>query len=188
MKSEKIALLGMMAAGKTTLGQLLANALSLPFIDADVELERRIDMKIPDVFRLHGEDEFRLLERTLIADLLRMPGPLVIALGGGAYIQDSVRALLRERAVTVYLKVEAEELIKRLEKTDVAMRPVLTQSADWRERTTAVAARRHPVYSEADVVFPADDNDIPGLGERLAALVTRVRRAGGVGPERMACA
>lgn len=169
---EKIALLGMMACGKTTLGKKLAERLSVPMIDADEEIERRAGMSIPEIFRSRGEDGFRRLEREVLDDLLNRPGTTVVALGGGAYMQEEVKALLRNRAVSVYLRVLPDELIRRLEKTDVAGRPLLAACDDWRGRAREIAASRDAGYKDADIIFPASDNNVAALTERLANVLS----------------
>lgn len=171
---SKIALVGMMASGKTTLGDILAQTLALPLVDIDEEIERQAGMSIPRIFKSRGEAEFRRLEQKVIARLLERPEPLIMPLGGGAYIQDSVRELLRNRAVSVYLRVRPDELVKRLEKTNTLLRPMLAESDDWREQTVRLAEQRDPVYMNADVIFPADSNDMDALGRWLACVVAGV--------------
>lgn len=173
---EKIALLGMMASGKTTLGKMLSKRLSVPLADSDEEIERAAGMTIPEIFLRHGEGEFRRLERRVLEELLDRPGSLLIAMGGGAYVQDDIRDLLRGRAVSVYLRVQPDELIRRLEKTNVAMRPLLAAGDDWRDSARNIVAAREPRYMEADVIFPAGNHGIPELGERLANVLLHLCR------------
>lgn len=175
---EKVALLGMMAAGKSTLGRIVTERLAVPFIDVDEELERQGGMRIADMFRRHGEDEFRRRERGVIAGLLEQPGPAVLALGGGAFAQEAIREMLRGRALSVYLRVSPEELVKRLDRTDRSDRPLLSRVEDWRRAARELAMARDPQYMNADVVFPADSNDIRSMGERLAQVVSRLSRCG----------
>lgn len=172
----KIVLLGMMASGKTTLGKIVTEQLDIPFIDTDEELERRAGMKVSEIFRRHGEKEFRRLEREIVDELLARPGSLMLALGGGAFMQDDVRATLRNRAMSVYLRVKPEELVKRLEQTDLAARPLLCSSQDWRRCATEITAERDPVYMDADIIFPADGHDVGAMGERLVCVLTRMCR------------
>ncbi len=171
MTINKVALLGMMASGKTTIGRPLAGRLGAVFRDADHEIENRAGMAIADCFARRGEAAFRRLERDAIRDLLARPGPLVLALGGGAYMQPEVREALRDGAVTVYLRVAAAEIVRRLEGTDIAARPVLASAPDWRRRAEELVAERGGVYAGADVVFDADGRDIDNMVDRLAEIL-----------------
>lgn len=173
MKTEKIALLGMMASGKTTLGQALSTRLSAPFVDIDRIMERITGMPVAGIFARHGEAEFRVLEQMVIGEYANRTGPLVMALGGGAYLQERVRQNLRHKAVTVYLKVSPAELVRRLEATDIASRPVLSASPDWRKRAAEIAAEREQAYGKADLVFDAGANDVAALAENLAEAICR---------------
>jgi shikimate kinase len=143
-----IALVGLMGAGKTTIGRRLARALGVPFRDADEEIERAAGLSVQEIFDRHGEREFRRGEMRVIARLLE-EAPHVLATGGGAFIQADTRALLRERAVTVWLRADLDTLMKRVSRRD--HRPLLKQ-----EDPAAVMRRlmeeRYPVYAEADVV------------------------------------
>ncbi|MDR1613179.1 MAG: shikimate kinase [Planctomycetota bacterium] len=171
MKTRKIALLGMMASGKTTLGKSLAARLSAPFLDLDAVLERIAGMPVADIFSVCGEDEFRALERMVVRELANRAGPLVMALGGGAYKQKTIREVLRGKAVTVYLRVDPAELTRRLENGGVASRPLLASAPDWRLRVRELADDRAPAYSSADIIFDADGNDVDALAEALAGRI-----------------
>lgn len=169
---KKIALVGMMACGKTTLGKRLAENMDLPLVDVDAEVEREAGMSIADIFATYGEAEFRRLERAAIEKLLKEPGEAILSMGGGAFVQDGIRALLKDKAVSVYLRVSPDELVRRLEKTDTAFRPLLGESGDWRNKTLRLAGERDPLYMDADVIFPADGNDLEALGERLTGVMS----------------
>ncbi|MDR0362297.1 MAG: shikimate kinase [Planctomycetota bacterium] len=172
MKAGKIALTGMMASGKTTLGKKLAKRLGVQFVDIDEVLAKIAGMPPADIFAAHGEDEFRALERMVIREVVNRSGPLVIALGGGSYIQKPVRDALRGKALTVYLKVAAPEIARRLEATDIASRPMLSGPVDWRERAEALATEREPAYALADLTFRADGTDAESLCGRLCERIT----------------
>jgi shikimate kinase len=162
--SGKAILIGMMASGKSTAGAELARLAGRPFLDADAVLEGRAGMSIPDCFARLGEAGFRSLERETLDEILARPEGLVVALGGGAYQQEAIRRRLRSGAVTVYLRLSADEIVARLEKTDISARPMLASAPDWRERARELAAERDVVYLGADVVV-----EVGGLAAREAA-------------------
>jgi shikimate kinase len=142
-----IVLVGMMGAGKTSVGRRLAAALGLPFHDADEEIERAAGLSVTDIFQRHGEAEFRRGERSVIKRLLDGP-PHVLATGGGAFMDEATRAIIRERAISVWLKANLDVLMKRVQKRPT--RPLL-QVADPRAELARLLALREPVYAEADV-------------------------------------
>jgi len=142
-----VALVGMMGAGKSSVGRRLAVALGVPFFDADCEIEAAAGRPISDIFAVHGEAEFRRGERQVMARLLRQP-PCVLATGGGAVLDPATRALLRERAVTIWLRADLDTLMKRVERRD--SRPLL-RTADPRGVLSRLLAERSPLYAEADL-------------------------------------
>src|SRR5262249_25679291 len=108
-----VVLIGMMGAGKSTIGRRMALRLRLPFLDADTEIETAAGMSIPDIFETHGEPHFRDGEARVIARLLDS-GPSVIATGGGAFMREETRNRVRERAVSIWLKADADVIMKRV--------------------------------------------------------------------------
>jgi shikimate kinase len=144
-----IALVGMMGAGKTTVGKRLAAVLGIPFKDADSEIEQAAGRSVSDIFAERGEAEFRRGERQVIARLITTCGPHVLATGGGAFMDAETRALLKERAVTLYLKAELDTLLKRVERRDT--RPLL-RNGDPRETLTRLMGERGPAYEQADII------------------------------------
>src|SRR5215469_10175993 len=110
---RSIVLVGMMGAGKSSIGRRLASELGLPFVDADNEIEAAAGMTIPEIFETHGEQYFRSGEARVIARLLD-GGPQVLASGGGAFINPQTRALIGTRGVSVWLKADVEVLLRRI--------------------------------------------------------------------------
>lgn len=147
--TRTVALVGLMGAGKTTVGRRLAQALGCRFADADVEIAAAAGRTIPEIFAEHGECAFRRGERLVIARLLREP-PLVLATGGGAFIDERTRALMKERAISVWLKAPLDVLMKRVSRRDD--RPLLKEDdpASVMER---LMAERYPIYAEADIII-----------------------------------
>jgi shikimate kinase len=144
-----VALVGLMGAGKSAIGKRLALKLGLPFVDADDEIERAAGCSISEFFERFGEAEFRAGERRVIARLLAGP-PHVLSTGGGAYMDDETRALMRAQAITVWLRAELDVLYDRVRKR--THRPLLRQG-DPREVLARLISQRYPVYAEADLVI-----------------------------------
>ncbi len=139
-----IFLVGMMGAGKSTVGLRLARRLGRPFIDLDRELERRLGVDIPTVFDLEGEAGFRQREHALLEELSAQPG-LVLATGGGVVTSVGNRALLRQRGLVIYLRPTVAELWQRLRRD--RHRPLL-RTEDPRGRIRLLAEQREPLYQE----------------------------------------
>jgi shikimate kinase len=154
LRARTIALVGLMGVGKSSVGRRLANALELPFRDADTEVEAAAGRSIPDIFAEMGEPAFREGERRVIARLLDDP-PHILATGGGAFVTQETRELLKARAITVWLKADLEILARRVSRKD--NRPLLT-GGDPLEVLRAQAAARYPVYAEADVTVETGDS------------------------------
>lgn len=144
-----IALVGMMGAGKTTVGRRLAARLERPFLDADRELEARCGVAVATVFELEGEDGFRRREAQLIDELTRQPR-LVLATGGGAVLRPENRACLHDRCYVVYLRSSAHDIWLRTRRD--TSRPLL-RTADPKARIQELLTLRDPLYAEiADMV------------------------------------
>lgn len=142
-----IVLVGMMGVGKSTIGRRLAAALDLPFTDADDEIEKAAQMSVSEIFERFGEDYFRDGERRVIARLMSEQ-PSVIAAGGGAFCQDETRALLLEKAITVWIDCDVQTLVERVGRKDT--RPLL-RDGDPHEIITRLKREREPYYSQAPI-------------------------------------
>ena len=153
LRRRTIALVGLMGVGKSSVGRRLANALNLPFRDADAEVEAAAGRSIADIFSDLGEAAFRDGERRVIARLLDGP-PHVLATGGGAFMNPDTRALIKARAVSVWLKTDLEVLARRVGRKD--SRPLLI-GRDPLEVLRAQAEARYPAYAEADIVVETGD-------------------------------
>lgn len=162
--SRAVVLVGLMGAGKTTVGRRLAERLSLPFFDADEEIERAAGRSVSDIFAELGEPAFRAGERRVIARLLSGE-PCVLATGGGAFVDSDTRALVRERAVSVWLKVDLETLSRRVTRKDT--RPLL-RGKDPLAVLSAQAEARYPAYAEADLTVEAGEG---GHGATVAKIL-----------------
>lgn len=152
-QDRTIALVGLMGAGKSTVGRRLAEALDRPFFDSDDEIEKAAGLSVSDIFALHGEAEFRRGEQRVLERLLDGP-PHILATGGGAYLNADTRALMREKAITVWLNADLETLWKRVSKR--THRPLLKRANPKGVLTDLLEARR-PIYEEADLIVPSVD-------------------------------
>ncbi len=168
MKTEKISnkrdhapkkiivLVGIMGAGKSTVGKILADRLGMRFFDADQEIERAAGCTITDFFEKYGELEFRKGEERVISRILAGE-PCVLATGGGAFMSEATRLLIKKIATSVWLRVSFEVLAKRLEKR--FDRPLL-QTADPQQTLKALIKKRYPIYNDADFIVDAENDGV----------------------------
>lgn len=166
--TRPIVLVGLMGAGKSVIGRRLAIALRLPFKDADEEIELAAGCSVAEIFAKHGEPEFRRGERQVIARLLKT-GPHVLATGGGAFMDATTRALVRETAVSVWLKADLDVLMRRVERREG--RPLLA-APDPRAVMARLMTERYPYYAEADVAVESG----PGPHQAVVEAVLRAVR------------
>jgi shikimate kinase len=151
---RSVVLVGMMGAGKSTIGRRLAVRLRLPFQDADAEIElAHAGMTIPEIFAAHGEPYFRDGEARVIARLLE-GGPSVIATGGGAFMREETRDRICDKAISIWLKADADTIMKRVKRR--ADRPLL-QTADPAATIGRLIEERHPIYEKANITIASRD-------------------------------
>jgi len=153
LRHRTIALVGLMGVGKSSVGRRLANALGLPFRDADAEVEAAAGRSISDIFTDLGEAAFREGERRVIARLLDEP-PHVLATGGGAFVTPQTRELIKSKAISVWLKADLDVLVRRVSRKDT--RPLLA-GKDPLSVLKAQAEARYAAYGEADVIVETGD-------------------------------
>jgi shikimate kinase len=162
-----IVLIGMMGAGKTSIGKRLSTILHLPFLDADGEIEKAANLTISEIFAHYGEAHFRDGERRVLARLLAS-GPAVVATGGGAFMSEETRARCKQSGVTVWLNAEAPVLLERVRKK--SNRPLLA-GPDPEATLRRLLAERAPIYALADITIASRDTPhVLMVGEILAAL------------------
>ena len=147
--SKCVVLVGMMGAGKTSIGRRLANLLHLPFLDADAEIEKAANLTIAEIFAKHGEADFRDGEKRVVARLLAS-GPAVLATGGGAYMSEETRERCRADGVTIWLKADVPVLLDRVRKK--GNRPLLDRP-DPDAVMRQLLAEREPTYALADITI-----------------------------------
>ena len=164
-----IVMVGLMGAGKTSVGRALARRLGVPFVDSDKEIEAAAGCSVVDIFAMYGEMEFRRVEQRVIARLLDTP-PLVkvISTGEGAYITPAVREMLSGRALTIWLKAELELLVKRTNFRDT--RPQLL-NADSKKILAQLIEERYKTYALADITVQTRDESLrKTLGKVVSAI------------------
>jgi shikimate kinase len=172
---RSLVLVGMMGAGKSSIGRKLAQRLDLHFVDADSEIEQAAGMSISEIFAKHGEPYFRAGEARVIARLLD-GGPQVLATGGGAFMHPQSREAIRAKAVSIWLKAEYEVLMKRIKRR--GDRPML-KTDDPGETLRRLMQERDPVYAEADVTVHS--RDVPHeiiIAEIISAVTPRLAELG----------
>jgi len=168
---RSIVLVGMMGAGKSTIGRRLSARLGLPFLDADAEIELAHRLSIPDIFEKYGEPYFRDGEVRVIARLLDN-GPAVIATGGGAVMRQETRDRIRDKAVSIWLKADSDIIMRRVKRR--SDRPLL-QTANPEATVERLIREREPVYGQADVTVWS--RDVPHekiVDECMEALHSRI--------------
>ena len=144
---RSIVLVGMMGAGKSSIGRRLASRLGIPFIDADTEIVSAAGMTIPEIFEKHGEPYFRAGEARVIARLLDN-GPQVLATGGGSVMDPQTRALIGQKGISIWLKADIDVLLKRTKRRND--RPLVEKIKD-------LLPVREPIYAQADIIIQSRD-------------------------------
>lgn len=161
--NRTVALVGMMGAGKSSVGRRLAARLDVAFRDADGEIELAAGCPVSEIFERYGERAFRDGERKVIARLLG-EAPHVLATGGGAFIDAETRARMKQVALTVWIRASVEELMRRVQRRD--NRPLL-RTADPRGTLERLLAERAPIYAQADVTVESDDGPHSAAVEKI---------------------
>ena len=163
LNERSIVLVGLMGAGKSTVGRRLANALKLPFHDADQEIETAAGCSITDFFERYGEPAFREGERKVIARLLAGPRH-VLATGGGAFMDPTTRALIKRLGFSVWLRADIGLLMERVLKRPT--RPLL-KNDDPRATMERLMAERYPVYAQADLTVDSNGGPHDAIVQRI---------------------
>lgn len=169
---KSVVLIGMMGAGKSSTGKLLAKKIGAPFIDSDTEIEAAAKMSVPEIFELHGEESFRDGERRVFRRLLDGP-PSIVASGGGAFVYAPTRQIIQQSAYTVWLKVSHEILLRRVRKRP-EKRPLLAKG-DIDKTLTRLSGQRSPIYAAADLIIESND----GIRSKIvSAIVDKLENQG----------
>ncbi|OWV71584.1 shikimate kinase [Rhizobium sp. R634] len=151
--SRNLILVGLMGAGKSAVGRIVASQLGIPFIDSDHEIERVSRMTITELFAAYGEEEFRALETRVMKRLLK-GGPRVVSTGGGAFINERTRRHIKKGGVSVWLKADLDVLWERVNKRDT--RPLL-KTENPKQTLENLMNARYPIYAQADLTVLSRD-------------------------------
>ena len=165
MDGRFVVLIGLMGAGKTNLGQRIASATGLPFIDTDSEIEKSAGYTIEEIFERFGEKEFRDGERRVIARLLQGE-PAVMATGGGSFMDPGTRRLIRQRGISIWLRADLELLHNRTKRRN--HRPLI-KNDNPKATLTRLIKERYPDYGEADIIFDVSDEPASETAKKLLA-------------------
>lgn len=165
--NRTVTLVGMMGAGKSSVGRRLAARLEVPFRDADTEIENAAGCTISEIFDRYGEAAFRDGERRVIARLLTEP-PHVLATGGGAFVDPTTRAGIKESTVSIWIKAPVDILLQRVKRRDT--RPLL-RTGDPRETLERLLKEREPSYAEADMIVETEDGPHALAVDRIVAVL-----------------
>lgn len=171
--SGPLVLVGLMGAGKTTVGRQVAQFMALPFTDADEEIEKVSRMSVADLFEQYGEAEFRGLERRVI-ERLAHAGPGVLATGGGAFMDEQTRALLNAQTRTVWLRAELDVLVERTSRKRT--RPLL-RTGDPRQILSRLIDERYPIYAEAHATVESVQTRREVVASRVVAALAAMEAA-----------
>ena len=166
---KPLVLVGLMGAGKSAVGRRIAAKMNIPFIDADSEIEAAAGCSIEEIFALHGEPAFRDGERRVVTRLLETEPVHVLATGGGAFLDSGTRALIKEKAISVWLRAELDILFERVSRR--SHRPLL-KTADPKGTLAELIALRYPIYAEADIIVDSGDGPISVMVDRVIAALT----------------
>jgi shikimate kinase len=164
--AKPIVLIGLMGAGKSTIGHRLATSLDLPFVDSDHEIEEAAGCSITDIFAVYDEEIFRDLERRVIKRLLGKNNQ-ILATGGGAYLQEPVKQMIQQKAFTIWLRADLDVLLERVGRRDT--RPLLAKG-NKRQILSRLIKERYPKYEDADMIVDS------GTGPHENVVKTIVKR------------
>jgi len=163
-------LVGMMGAGKSSVGRRLAEMSQREFVDTDLMLSNRLGRAIPHIFQIYGEGAFRDHETSILKSL--EPGPMILSTGGGIVLREANWDEMRRLGTTIYLRAAPDVLIDRL-RTSKKRRPLL-EVENWEEQVRSILAKREPLYERAEVIVDLDTHDIQGAADIVwHALVQR---------------
>lgn len=171
---RNLVFVGLMGAGKSAIGRMVAGQLGLPFVDTDVEIERVSRMTISELFAAYGEDEFRALETRVIKRLLKS-GPRVVSTGGGAFINEKTRRQIEKGGISLWLNADLDVLWERVNKRD--HRPLL-KTENPKKTLEDLMQKRYPIYALADIsVVSRDVRKEIIANEVLASIIDHTAKA-----------
>ncbi|SIQ65716.1 shikimate kinase [Rhizobium sp. RU35A] len=174
LRGRNLIFVGLMGAGKSAIGRIVAQQLAMPFVDTDAEIERVSRMTIPELFAAYGEAEFRALETRVIERLLKS-GPRVVSTGGGAFINERTRAVIRSGGLSLWLRADLDVLWDRVNKRD--NRPLL-KTENPKQTLENLMHQRYPIYAEADVTVESRDIRKDAMAHEVLAVLAALAEEG----------
>jgi shikimate kinase len=175
MRNKKIiAVIGLMGVGKSTIGAKLAKKLKCYFIDCDCEIEDREGKTIREIFAQNGEKYFRQVEKKIIKEIILRDEEIVLSLGGGAFVDDEIRKILKEKTFTIWLHARIDVILQRI--GNKITRPLLNQG-NKRDVLEELAANRYPAYSEADFKFDTSNENHDSLIKKIIKSINSLKNA-----------
>ncbi len=144
---KSVVLVGMMGCGKSAIGRRLASEIGVEFFDLDIEIEKRENMAIPEIFQKHGEPYFRNLEEEVLNNLISQK-PCILATGGGAFMSEKIRSLVENKAISVWIRADFDVLLDRVSRKN--NRPLL-EGGDKAKILKDLIEKRYPIYKKADI-------------------------------------
>ena len=169
LKTDRsLVLVGLMGAGKSTVGRRLAHQLDLPFVDSDDEIVKAADCSISDIFEIYGEDEFRALEKRVIERLLGQ-APMVLATGGGAFMNDQTRKHILSSATAIWLNASLDVLVERTSRR--SGRPLLDDK-NPKDILKKLIDERYPVYADAHIMIDTNDDSLDHTVDKILNALT----------------
>ena len=167
LQDKFIILVGLMGAGKTKLGRIIASSMDLPFVDTDIEIERAAGYSVQEIFDQFGEQYFRDGERRVIERILSEK-PTVLATGGGAYLDKKIRKLMDKNGIVIWLRADLDLLVQRTKYR--SGRPLLN-TGDKKKILSKLIEERYPVYAKAELIFDVKDEPASKTAKRLIELL-----------------
>ena len=149
LNSKSISLVGFMAVGKSTIGKKLSTELNLEYFDTDKEIEKKEGMSVNDIFEIFGENYFRNIELDIVSKLLEKKNSIVLALGGGAYLNESLRKKIKKTSISIWLDLDIETILSRLEKSKT-VRPIAKRLNSYKD-INELFKKRKKIYEKADI-------------------------------------
>lgn len=174
-KGKKIiALVGLMGVGKTTLGMKLAKKMGYYFIDCDQEIEDREGKTISEIFAENGEPYFRQLEKNMIKEITARDEEIILSLGGGAFMDEDSRKILKEKTITIWLYATIDAILQRVGAK--GNRPLL-QTKNRREVLKELSKKRYPIYAKADCKFDTSNENHENLLPQIVKTINQIKNA-----------
>ena len=170
-KKNKISLTGMMGSGKSSIGKILAKKFGLPFYDSDKEVEKKFNLKVNEIFIRYGENRFRVEEELVCKKILQNKS-FILALGGGSILNDSVRNIIKENCLSIYLRTSENILLERLK--DDKSRPLLIEK-DIKKVIKDLITERENYYIKSDIIIDNNNNSLETIADEIITLLNNYK-------------